>query len=185
MASSPAPVVKGVEGEFLNVNINEAVRVAKDAAAEADVVVLGANIARQCLEARLLDEIIVHLAPVLVGGGVRCSNGMGTRCHFGSSPRRRRVRRQCCTTRPPEGARRRAETKDVSASSAVPTKHLASKRAAGLWLLIAYEEPPGSGHDPHQRQPEEDDQDDEPDHLGPAHGHNVLLGLRPFALRER
>jgi hypothetical protein len=64
----------------------------------------------------------------------------------------------------------------VSASSAVPTKHLASKRAAGLWLLIAYEEPPGSGHDPHQRQPEEDDQDDEPDHLRPAHGHNVLLG---------
>lgn len=30
-----------------------------------------ANIARQCLEARLLDEIIVHVAPVLVGGGVR------------------------------------------------------------------------------------------------------------------
>jgi dihydrofolate reductase len=65
------PVVKGVEGEFLNVDIEEAVRVAKDAAAGADVVVLGANIARQCLEARLLDEIIVHVAPVLVGGGVR------------------------------------------------------------------------------------------------------------------
>jgi dihydrofolate reductase len=65
------PVVEGVEGECLNVDINEAVRVAKDAAAGADVVVLGANIARQCLEARLLDEIIVHVAPVLVGGGVR------------------------------------------------------------------------------------------------------------------
>jgi dihydrofolate reductase len=65
------PVVKGVEGEFLNVDIDEAVRVAKDAAVGADVVVLGANIARQCLEAGLLDEIIVHVAPVLVGGGVR------------------------------------------------------------------------------------------------------------------
>ena len=65
------PVVKGVEGEFLNVDIDEAVHVAKNAAAGADVVVLGANIARQCLEARLLDEIIVHVAPVLVGGGVR------------------------------------------------------------------------------------------------------------------
>lgn len=65
------PVVKGVEGEFLNVDIDEAVRVAKNAAADADVVVLGANIARQGLEARLLDEIIVHVAPVLVGGGVR------------------------------------------------------------------------------------------------------------------
>ena len=70
---SPAdpPVVKGVEGESLNVDIDEAVRVAKDAAAGADVVVLGANIARQCLEAGLLDEIIVHVAPVLLGGGVR------------------------------------------------------------------------------------------------------------------
>jgi dihydrofolate reductase len=35
------------------------------------VVVLGANIAKQCLEARLLDEIIVHIAPVLVGAGIR------------------------------------------------------------------------------------------------------------------
>jgi dihydrofolate reductase len=65
------PVVKGVEGRFLNVDIDEAVRVAKDAAAGADVVVLGANIARRCLEAELLDEIIVHVAPVLIGGGVR------------------------------------------------------------------------------------------------------------------
>lgn len=36
----------------------------------ADVVVLGANVARQCLEAGLLDEIIVQVAPVLVGEGV-------------------------------------------------------------------------------------------------------------------
>lgn len=37
----------------------------------ADVIVLGANVARQCLEAGLLDEIIIHVALVLVGGGVR------------------------------------------------------------------------------------------------------------------
>jgi dihydrofolate reductase len=65
------PVVKGVTGEFLDVPIAEAVRVAKDAARGGDVVVLGANVARQCLEAGLLDEVIVHVAPVLVGGGVR------------------------------------------------------------------------------------------------------------------
>ena len=35
------------------------------------MVVLGANIAQQCLEAGLLDEIIIHVAPVLVGEGVR------------------------------------------------------------------------------------------------------------------
>jgi dihydrofolate reductase len=65
------PVVKGVTGRFLDAGIEEAVRIAKAAAEGADVVVLGANIARQCLEADLLDEIIVHVAPVLVGDGIR------------------------------------------------------------------------------------------------------------------
>ena len=94
------PVVKGVEGEFLNVDIDEAVRVAKNAAAGADVVVLGANIARQCLEARLLDEIIVHVAPVLVGGGVRLFERDGNDAvplRFVSSTQKER--RQCFTTR--------------------------------------------------------------------------------------
>jgi dihydrofolate reductase len=65
------PVVKGVTGQFLDVDIEEAVRIAKAAADGGHVVVLGANVARQCLEAGLLDEIIVHVAPVLVGAGVR------------------------------------------------------------------------------------------------------------------
>jgi dihydrofolate reductase len=66
-----APVVKGVTGRFLDVGIEEAVGIAREAAGGRDVVVLGANIARQCIEARLLDEIIIHVAPVLVGGGIR------------------------------------------------------------------------------------------------------------------
>jgi dihydrofolate reductase len=65
------PVVKGVTGRFLDVGIEEAVTIAKGAAGDGDVVILGANIARQCLENGLLDEIIVHVAPVLVGDGVR------------------------------------------------------------------------------------------------------------------
>jgi dihydrofolate reductase len=65
------PIVKGVEGRFLDVGIEEAVGIAKEAAGDGDVVVLGANIARQCLEAGLLDEIIIHIAPVLLGDGVR------------------------------------------------------------------------------------------------------------------
>jgi dihydrofolate reductase len=65
------PVVKGVTGQFIDVPIQKAVAVAKDAAGDADVVVLGATVARQILEAGLLDEIIVHVAPVLVGDGVR------------------------------------------------------------------------------------------------------------------
>jgi len=68
---SEPPVVKGVTGQFVDVGIEEAVRLAKAAADGGDVVVLGANVARQSLEAGLLDEIIVHVAPVLVGDGVR------------------------------------------------------------------------------------------------------------------
>ena len=71
------PVVKGVTGQFIDLGIEEAVALAKDAADGANVVVFGASIARQCLEAGLLDEIIVHDAPVLVGAGVRLYESAG------------------------------------------------------------------------------------------------------------
>ena len=63
--------MKGVAGQFLDMGVEQAVAVAQKAAEGANVAVLGANVARQCLEAGLVDEIIVHVAPVLVGGGVR------------------------------------------------------------------------------------------------------------------
>jgi dihydrofolate reductase len=72
------PVVKGVTGRFLSVGIDEATRIAKEAAEGGDVVVLGANVARQCLEAGLLDEIIIHVAPVLIGDGVRLFERSGS-----------------------------------------------------------------------------------------------------------
>jgi dihydrofolate reductase len=51
--------------------IEDAVAAARAAAGGKDIVVFGANIAEQCLEARLLDEIVIHLAPLLLGDGVR------------------------------------------------------------------------------------------------------------------
>jgi dihydrofolate reductase len=75
---SDPPVVKGVSGRFLDAGIGEAVTIAKEAAGGGDVVVLGANIAKQCVREGLLDEIIIHVAPVLVGDGVRlfeCAGG--------------------------------------------------------------------------------------------------------------
>jgi dihydrofolate reductase len=71
------PIVKGVTGRFLDVGIEEAASIAREAADGGDVVVLGANIARQCLEAGLLDEIIIHVAPVLLGEGVRLFDRSG------------------------------------------------------------------------------------------------------------
>jgi dihydrofolate reductase len=52
-------------------DLDTAVRVAKDAAGGKYVNVLGANVAKHCLEAGLLDEILVLIAPVLLGDGVR------------------------------------------------------------------------------------------------------------------
>ncbi len=72
------PVVKGVTGQFIDTDIHDAVAIAKDSAAGADVGVLGASVARQCLEAGLLDEVIVHVAPVLLGDGVRLFTSRGT-----------------------------------------------------------------------------------------------------------
>jgi dihydrofolate reductase len=48
-----------------------AVEAAKAAAGDKYVNVLGASVARQCLDAGLLDEIFVCVAPVLLGDGVR------------------------------------------------------------------------------------------------------------------
>jgi dihydrofolate reductase len=43
----------------------------RDAAGEKYVNILGAEVARRCLEAGLLDEILVLVAPVLLGDGTR------------------------------------------------------------------------------------------------------------------
>ena len=56
---------------FLADELGDAVATATDAAAGKDVVVFGASIALQCLRAGLLDEIVIHLVPVLLGDGVR------------------------------------------------------------------------------------------------------------------
>ncbi len=52
-------------------DLREGVAAATAAAGEKYVNVLGAHVARQCLEAGLLDEILVLIAPVLLGDGVR------------------------------------------------------------------------------------------------------------------
>ena len=52
-------------------DLSTAVAEAKTAAAGRYVNVLGADIARQCLAAGLLDEVLVLVAPVLLGDGTR------------------------------------------------------------------------------------------------------------------
>jgi hypothetical protein len=46
-------------------------------AGDRDVGVFGADVARQCLRAGLIDEIVVHLVPVLLGEGLRLFDSPG------------------------------------------------------------------------------------------------------------
>jgi dihydrofolate reductase len=71
----PAAVPDWMTGTFVSGGVADAVARAKAAAGERNVVVLGASIAHQCIDAGLLDEIVVHVAPVLLGDGVRLFGG--------------------------------------------------------------------------------------------------------------
>lgn len=67
----PATTPDWMTGTFVHDGVEDAVARAKAAAGELDVGILGPTIARQCLELGLLDEIVVHVVPILLGGGTR------------------------------------------------------------------------------------------------------------------
>jgi dihydrofolate reductase len=60
---------EGAPFTFVTDGIESAVAQAKELAGGKDVGVNGGTIARQCLEAGLLDEVGIDLVPVLLGGG--------------------------------------------------------------------------------------------------------------------
>jgi dihydrofolate reductase len=55
---------------ILSGDIGDAVATALDAAGDKDVEILGADVAGQCLQHGLVDEILVYVLPVLLGEGV-------------------------------------------------------------------------------------------------------------------
>jgi dihydrofolate reductase len=69
----------GTSFTFVTDGLESALAQAKAAAGDKDVSIAGgANIIQQCLSAGLLDEIQVHVAPVLLGGGRRLFENTGT-----------------------------------------------------------------------------------------------------------
>lgn len=64
----PAEPVPGIE---FAASVMDGLATARAAAGGKDVAVLGADIARQLVEAGALDEVIVTIVPVLLGGGTR------------------------------------------------------------------------------------------------------------------
>ena len=63
---------------FVTEGVARAVDQAKTAAGGKDVVVIGgADVARQCLRLRLVDEVQVDIVPVLLGDGLRLFEDLG------------------------------------------------------------------------------------------------------------
>jgi dihydrofolate reductase len=74
LSHKPATAVPAwMTGTFIDKDIEAAVARATRAAGAKNAGILGANLAKQCQEHGLLDEIIIHLAPVLLGDGVPLS----------------------------------------------------------------------------------------------------------------
>ena len=63
---------------FLTGSVTDAVDTARAGAGAGAVVVFGAQLAAQCLDRGLLDEVVVHVVPVLLGAGVRLFDAPGT-----------------------------------------------------------------------------------------------------------
>ena len=73
-------VYEGSPYTFVTDGVESAVEQAKNVAGEKGVAVGAASIVQQCIRAGLLDEVTVNLVPVLLGGGVRLFD------HLGSAP---------------------------------------------------------------------------------------------------
>ncbi|PRX48576.1 dihydrofolate reductase [Prauserella shujinwangii] len=65
------PPATPVPGITFCTDLDSAVVAARSAAGDRYVNIIGADVARQCLAANLLDEVLVCVAPVLLGDGVR------------------------------------------------------------------------------------------------------------------
>ena len=63
---------------FVTEGVESAIRQAKKAAGDKDVMICTANILQQALKAGLVDEINIDVAPILIGGGVSLFDRLGT-----------------------------------------------------------------------------------------------------------
>lgn len=74
-----APLTKGATTyTFVNDGIKSAIEQARAAAGDKNVLVMGgADVAQQAVKAGLVDELRIHLVPVLLGDGIRLFDHLG------------------------------------------------------------------------------------------------------------
>lgn len=70
-------IKEGSPFTFVTDGVESAIRQAQKVAGEKNVSVSSASIMQQCIKAGMLDEIIIDLAPVLLGDGVRLFDHLG------------------------------------------------------------------------------------------------------------
>jgi len=76
--SEPDSIIEDGVYEFVTDGIEAALERAQDVAGDADVTIMGgADTGRQYLAAGLVDEVSIHLVPVLFGGGTRIFDSTG------------------------------------------------------------------------------------------------------------
>ena len=73
--SVPEDVPNGGVYTFVD-SVDAAFETAKSLAGDKDILVMGANVAQQFLKRGLIDEISIHLVPVLFGSGTRLFEGL-------------------------------------------------------------------------------------------------------------
>jgi dihydrofolate reductase len=67
----------GTTFTFVVDDVEHAVELAKSAAGDKAVALLGGSISRQCLKLGLVDEIVLHVVPLLLGDGISLFGGLG------------------------------------------------------------------------------------------------------------
>jgi len=72
----PPVTIGGLTFTFVD-SLERAIEQARSAAGEKRVALLGASIDQQCLKAGLVDEIMIHLVPLLLGEGIRLFDHLG------------------------------------------------------------------------------------------------------------
>jgi dihydrofolate reductase len=76
--SPPQEWVKaGSPFTFVTDGVERALELARRVAGDKNVAISGSTIVQQCLRAKLLDEILIDLAPILLGAGIRLFDHLG------------------------------------------------------------------------------------------------------------